>query len=362
MEKYKILFEGKLRKELADISLEDHLTRLKFPEKVISLAKAKRRMTLKSNLSLEQAKSYRSTLYRRGLESEIGLQLDRGCLDAGLVYDAQPSTQVFGPVLVFDEKQVAPSVVSLPKEHQITRSQGRVAYVSKSLSTFWNPSLLFIACACVALFLELYVVRILSEYFSLDISATVTGVVLLVVGVLFLPKIFQPLSIVEVVDKTEGSSVLVLENECFFPGKKEFSFYQDTGQKIATLTRSSSSACLTRISGDTIFTWDLKSKVPESADDSLRNLQDHILSDTVLDELMGYFYNVKKLLTLFIPKSSPETVIWLSSNASPIFDEENTLVAMLYREPYPAVKTRAVDESDVLLVAFCLCITKSHLI
>lgn len=362
MEKYKILFEGKLRKELAEDSLEDHLIRLKFPEKVISLAKAKRRMTLKSDLTLDQAKTYRSTLYRRGLVSEIGLQLNRGCLDAGLVYDSQPSTQAFGPVLIFDEKQIVPSVVSLAKEHQITTPQGGVAYLSKSLSTFWNPSLLFVACAGVALFLELYVVRILSEYFSLDTSATVAGVVLLVTGILCLPKIFQPLSIVKISGNVEGASVLILENECFFPGKSNFSFYQDTGKEIARLTRSSASACLTRISGEAIFTWDQKSKVPESADDSLRNLQDHILSDSVLDELMGYFYNVKKVLTFFIPKTSPENASWLSCNASPIFDEKNTLVAMLYREPYPAVKIRAIQQNDVLLVAFCLCITKSHLL
>jgi len=377
METYRIVFRGKQTDAYSNIPIETHLQKIHLPEPKIRRVISGKAVVLKEQLNLSQAKAFQKTLLTHGLKCELSLQLSPECLRHNLKRKTKieptsattkkssnsTSSKTSTVVHVIYQNFVHPTLVSPPKTYTITEPRGKTVLHIRSHRFQWSPLALLIFSILLGLTLESYIVRYLSSALGLQTTATILGLASLIVIIILLPKLTQPLGYFTLIDPSQKSSLHCADRQSIMMGSLERDVFDQHGNKKAIIRRTATLTEYIDTSDRPIYRWNAALVLTSSSEHAIKNIQNGVIEDTIIEQTLSYIDSVKQVIHFFIPKPKMTQVKWESQPASPVIDRDGRVVALVYTGKYAAYTITAPElRTDLQLVLMCINILKTHIV
>jgi hypothetical protein len=396
MERFKLVYLGERLEPYAHLSLDKHFSLLPFGAATIEKLTSGKPVTMKSNLELDGAMKIKAKLTKLGLSTQLRLQLTSECLAQGLLLDdvgVSMLPQSFASrerrskagsnsdtqsnlsakklsetrstdqrVMVLAPMLKKPLIARKPSKLSISNHMS-VQSLSVESSSFKFGDLWLIAlCVYFGINLQSYVTWVFIYYGPSNMLASILSVVFLIAITFCFPKIIQPLDCVSIVDQKTQSLIELVESQNFFLGVAKWRLFDYALEPIGELIVSTNKAQLECNTGKEYY-WSSTSKLNDTSEDALSNIQDAILEETQLGIFLTALGYLTKIGSYFVKPNADQKVIWGDLSATVITDEAGAPVALIYDHPSLAYKIiRDQSEDDLVLSAFCITIIRTSLV
>ncbi|AZZ90727.1 hypothetical protein EUZ85_08375 [Hahella sp. KA22] len=370
VETYQVVTRGKLasgqelnqvqRNLKAQLRLNDAMT-----AKVFAGAPLK----LKSNLTWRQAQGWRKKLHQLGLQTELALQLNPACLQAGLQAAPQEPDQEEqdDQILLFEAGKLTPHLVHFSESLTLSNESETAVARIVNHNAYWSPLALVLASTGLALTLQNHLLRVMTHYLQWGALASVLSIVFLLLAIVCLPRLLQPRMLQSIADARGAHRIYQQELPVFWVGAKKHRLIDAEQHDLGVIERKQQSATLTDAQGDLVYEWRQAVRVHESSKDALGKIQEKLVEDTALGPVAEYLGHAKKVLD-FLKRKRAKSAASPSrdpQNAMAVLDQEGNLAALVYATPEPAAQIRKPDLSPqerLRLLAFCACLLRSPLV
>ncbi len=358
METYHVSYGGKVTPDAADLDQDDIFQKLKLPTAVIEKMKAGKQLILKKNLTQKQAIQYKTYLEKIGLACDIRLSLSPEILKQGLRRTALSEAVPPEEIRVIDKQLIAPSLFCWPKKYSIEDAAGKEVCSLELKSFYVNPLVILGVALLCAFSTGVYLTRLLSQVSS-STFATIIGILYMFSVTLILLRLLQPNFILLI--RKGPRKIVLIERETSWIGNKKYDLFDADEEHMGFIDCRKKKAVFFNSQHQILLEWDSRLRVSDSIKDSMGQLQEKIIEDTLLDEMLDYVENIKKVIYFFLPRRRVSKVRWKLKNASGVFDQDDRLSVAYFSEPYPAYQMVAYDP-PLSLYALLVCISMAPVI
>ncbi|ABC32132.1 hypothetical protein HCH_05468 [Hahella chejuensis KCTC 2396] len=370
VETYQVITRGKLAsgRELTQVQ-RNLQTQLRLNDAMTSKLFAGAPVKLKSNLTWEQAQDWQKKLHQLGLLTELALQLNPACLQAGL----QTATLETAPeepeeqILLFEAGKLTPHLVQFSESLTVSNESGTPVARFVSHNAYWSPLALMLASTGLALTLQNHLLRVMTHYLQWGALASALSIVFLLLTIICLPRLLQPRMLQSIADPRGAHRIYQQELPVYWVGAKKHRLIDAEQQDLGVIERKQQSAALTAADGAVVYEWRQAVRVHESSKDALGKIQEKLVEDTALGPVAEYLGHAKKVLDFLKRRraKSAASPSWDPQNAMAVLDQEGNLAALAYVTPEPAVQIRKPNltpQERLRLLAFCACLLRSPLV
>ncbi|WLQ14454.1 hypothetical protein O5O45_00700 [Hahella aquimaris] len=370
VETYQIVTRGKLAsgQELAQVQ-RNLKAQLRLSDVMIARVFADAPVKLKSNLTWEQAQGWRKKLHQLGLRTELALQLNPACLQAGL--QAAPQEPVLDKpddqILLFEAGKLTPHLVQFSESLTVSNESGTPVARIVNHNAYWSPLALVLASIGLALTLQNHLLRVMTHYLQWGALASALSIIFLLLAIICLPRLLQPRMLQSITDARGAHRIYQQELPVYWVGVKKHRLIDAEQQDLGVIERKQQSATLSDAEGALVYEWRQAVRVHESSKDALGKIQEKLVEDTALGPVAEYLGHAKKVLDFLKRRrgKSATSPSWDPQNAMAVLDQEGNLAALVYATPEPAAQIRKPNlsaQEKLRLLAFCACLLRSPLV
>lgn len=365
MESYNLITRGELVTGTNVQQAEDYLKKIKVsPAAIKHILYDRKPCVIKRELPLKQAEKVRNLFFQGGLLVDIDLSLGPECFALGVMPCKQKQEKVSAPsreqaCYTFEEEVLQPSLYGHAKVSDIACKKEKQKIKLERVGHQWNPVLLFAGCAIATVYLEIYLVRLLSQYFGLGIMATVFGILFLVAGIVLLPGLIQPLNVFKL---TQGDRAIVLIERYFWhPQKRQYTVWDENGDPLGSIDCDRENAEFYNDQGDLVFKWDKLLSVKDVGDEKIEAVHEGAVSDIQSDIISNYWGYIQFARRIFIRTTNDEKEDWSYGAGVPLIDQERRFLGALFQRDHLGVRLRGDSQDTLLILGFSTAVLRASL-
>lgn len=259
MERFNVIFSGKMLEGHTPEKLPVILKLLKFSNEHIQHVRAGKPLTIKKNVNSKQALAIQKKFSDLGLKTQLQLVLNRRCLELGLNLVDKPLAAIDN-TLVFNFSSLEAQHIRLPGTSEIYDSKGEPCGECQQFMLSTSTLVRLIFAVSISLLLQFYFLKIipttaLGDLFPSNLAFILMGIVFLFIGVVFLPPAMQLLNIKTLRDQhghTEGSIVNHLD---IFPNASTHLLFDSADQLFARIRVKKNTVTCYSPSGQLLYEW-----------------------------------------------------------------------------------------------------------
>ena len=379
METWSLTTNGRILEGFLENDVRTHLSRMGVNGPALEAMLSGKQVTIKKHATIDEIKKLSARFKQCGLQTNPALKLNKACLDAGIqrVEDQSDSPTPSNAdsrlepsqaaaqweTLVFDEKFATPSLIGLPANYETSTTENTRSYRFFNGSYFWQPVPLFICLLIGGVICETYFVRYLSQTLEWRLLATITGLLVLAFCVFILPRLLQPLAFFSIHTQNAEDGINVIEKSVPYLGKRKY-LVCNNNSKVAHIERGQANATIGLSEEPVQFHWDKAFTLANIGDDAVEGLQKDMVKGETMSFLSEYLHWFEGIRHMFSKQAKAEDTDWNREDGMVILDQNNTCVAVVYRQPYPALRVHGNIEErrQLLLIAFATTLLRSHLV
>lgn len=336
MERFNVIFSGKMQKGHTETNLPTTLKSLKFSDAHIQHVQAGKPLTLKKDLTSKQAVSLQQKLAKAGLKTHLSLVLSETCFQLGFKEVSKPKLE-FSPAFVFNLRWLKSRVVAMPGTFDIKGSKGEILGKAQQFMPRLSPISRLLFSALVTLSLQFYLLRVVPQFFSSGLMTTLFGIAFLFAGLIFFPSAIRLLTIRRISDhhgQTEGS---IVDQANLLPNVTTHYLYDSGDRHYATVQVKKNEVQCLSLDGQLLFDWQPNLQIT-SEKDAIITVADGAISDTIFGQINDYIENFRQVVDLFSRTPKLKHLDFPLSEASPIIDAYGNIAAAVFTEGLPAIR------------------------
>ncbi len=368
-ERYQLISKGRLKPAVDKKQFIESL-KIKLDidlSKAQSLIQGKAKI-IKKDLSLHELKKYYKAFETSGLDITAQLIMDDAAFNSALVDTSETesflvdesSNKIDTTFFIRHLSKIKPTVFAGKSKIDIACKDNRKEYVLNNNSLTIGTLALLAAVVFASLELESYIVKLLTLNYGFSLLSTITSLLVLIGGLVFLPVLLSPLGRMELSSKDKNCYTLNEDSGVNLISKK-FRLSINAVQNCL-IVRSRFNRYSARCVSNTgkIEYYILKNELPASelAGESAKDVSMD-LADFGLMEYLDYWQQFKKIFNFFktSTRSGVDETLENMDQYAYVYNGNNELIAKLYLSSQLAInftKTKLNEEEEVKVLFLAL--------
>ncbi len=336
MERFNVIFAGKMQKGHSEENLASTLQSLKFSDAHIQHVQSGKPLTIKKGLTSKQALSFQKKLAKAGLKTQLSLILNKECFNLGFREVSKP-TLAFSPPFIFNLRWLKSRIVAMPGNFDVKGSNGEILGKAQQFMPRLSPISRLLFSAFVTLSIQFYLLRVAPQFFGSGFMSTFIGIVFLFAGLIFFPSLLRSLTIRRISDRHGQSEGCIVDQANLLPNATSHYLYDSGNRHYATVTVKKNEVLCHTTDGQLLFDWQPNLHI-SNEEDAITTVADGAINDTIFGQISDYIENFRQLLDLFSPTPKLKHLDFPLNEASPIIDSYGNIAAAVFTEGLPAIR------------------------
>lgn len=350
MERFNLVFSGKICEPLTPETMAPVLVDLGFSDEHIALANSGKPLTVKRDLLLARAQLVKLSLAARGLVTEMTVALDPDGLAAGLRYihrgqQAFPNLEIIHPKLAqpifaacsgvygLQQRRVCPLSGPAANDAQCHSGTNSTRYLGSITQLGTHITLAGRICLSLLLALPLlgYLQNLAQHLLGDTLLSTILSLTALCLLIGVLPALLRPLSMRSIHVSNGPIDIHVVDQWGWGLIQNSYSVYDYRINKLANIVAKRKSVILSEPYGRIRFKWDANANL-QGAEAVLSIITDNAFANTEsINSPTSVGAALDKSFRFFRSKHCIERVRFGQEHAHIVTDNAGRVAAIIYR-------------------------------